>query len=248
MARLLFCLFVAASAFWSPCAFADPSKPIRDAMNHPASAFDFYMQTLRSVWEREFDKEREEAQLGRFMAALIEKGKLIDKSAKEGEPFSEEFVAMLKSRPNYSFSSFTYDFQTNRFTLSLGISAPDTFPLLESDLSFEGEQKRKAFMEEVVDRAWQRVSYKFTTVTIQNGYTSKAWDEEGFKKEVAENTNLEVRWDIFTRASNERSELAKLLAAKGVTIRTYTATRSAGGRVSVDYDDFMPEEKNGRPK
>lgn len=242
MPKSVFVLILSACFTWPLIGFADPSKPIREAMNHPASAFDLYMHTLRLDFEKEFEREREQAQLGRFIASLIERGGLIDKNAKEGEEFSVEFVSRLKTRPNYSFDSFTYDFQTNRFTLNLNFHVPDEFPVLQTDLSFEGEKERKAFMEEVTKRAWETVSFKFPTHRIQNGYTTKGFDEDAFKQEVAENTVLVVEWPIFAKAS-KASKTATLLAEKGVSIRTYKGTRSQMGTVSVDYDDFIPKDK-----
>jgi hypothetical protein len=253
MCKTLLCLLLAALFSCHNTATADPSKPIRDAMNHPASAFDLYMHTLGIELQAEFEKEREEVQLGRFLASLIERADLIDKTAKAGEEFSAEYVRRLKSHPNFHFSDFTYDFKTNQFTLQLGFHSPDSFPVLETDLSFDGEKKRKQFMEEVTERAWDRVSFKFPTHRIQNGYTSKGFDEEAFGKEVAANTVLIVEWQIFTRIPGEQSSTtAKQLAEKGVAIRTYKGTRSQNGVISVEYDDFVPKkegsEKAGRDK
>jgi len=244
MCRTVLSLLAAALLAWPKDIYADPSKPIRDAMNHPASAFDLYMHTLKIDLQQDFNEERSQAQLGHFIASLIERADLIDATAKDGEEFSAGFVKALKIQPNFYFSDFVYDFQANVFTLRLSFQTPDGFPALETDLSFEGEKERKRFMEEVVRRAWDRVSYKFPTHRIQNGYSSKSFDEEAFGKEVAANTVLEVEWQIFTRIPRERNQLAKLLGEKGVSIRTYKGTRSKSGAISVEYDDFVPKDKD----
>lgn len=244
MRRAVLCLVATAILAWPKDIYADPSKPIRDAMNHPASAFDLYMHTLRIDLEQEFNQEREAAKLGQFIASLIERADLVDDTAKEGEEFSAEFVQALKSRPSFHFSGFDYDFQASLFTLRLDLQTPDSFPALQTDLSFEGEKERKLFMEEVVRRAWGRVSFKLPTHRIQNGYTSKSFDEDAFLEEVAANTKLVVYWRIHARIPRETNRLAKLLGEKGVSIRTYKGTRSKSGAISVEDDDFIPKERD----
>jgi hypothetical protein len=248
MARLVLWFVLSVAIAWGSFGIADPSKPIKDAMNHRASVFDLYMHSLNADMEQEFKREVETAELGRFLAEIVERGGMVDESAKADEQFSKEFVARMKATPAFLFHSFDYDFASNKFTVSLGLMVPNEFPITESDLSFESEQKRKQFMEEATEKAWNRVSFRLTSHRIQKGYDSRAFDEEAFKKEVLDNTELKLTWHIYSLEPKRESTLAKLLSEKGVSGRSYTGTRAVGGRISVDYDDYIPKDKKAKAK
>ncbi len=245
MCRALLCLFASALLAWPSESYADPSKPIRDAMNHPASAFDLYIHILDAKLEQDFRPNRSR-ELYPIIAEIIERAELIDPKAKEGELFSKAWINQARQPVNVkpSFYGIDYAFEPNLFIMRFMLYIQDTSPLLQSDLSFEGEQYRKKVMEDYVTDIWRRAKVAIEFTRVQNGYSKQSFDEEEFVAEVAANTQLRL---LCTIVSDDESsgDFGKLLREKGVISRTYTAIRSKHGVISVTYRDQL-EEEDGR--
>jgi len=245
MNKYRFFFFASACVLIATPAVADPSKPIRDAMNSPASMFDVFTHSMDSQLQRDSDKEENEISAGRVLALLIERGKMVDSNAKEEELFSAKNVARLKTTPETCFSFFRYDFQTNRFLARFYCIVPDEVGFLNTDLSFESEQSRTEFTKRITKRAYGKVFLALNRTSLRSGYETKALNEEAFLKEVTENTVVEIDWTIDTNADVDDGErdpisvVAEQLRKKGVATRRYRGTRSLGGKISVECDDTM---------